>query len=232
MKLDLHVHTTASPDGITTPRQAVRAAIRRGLDGIAVTDHNTNAAVAAVRAAAPDGFIVIAGAEYSTDCGHVLALFCEELASGLTRDGQGCVRLTELAVFVRERRGLLVAAHPYSGRRKLPDALIELSDGLESLNARELSRDPGSRERVEALALKSGLFITGGSDAHVSMEIGRAYTEFPSSVEFPDSADLRESLKSGLCTARGRPGRAAYRLVSRYGKRLRRLFGRLSRQKT
>ena len=42
-KLDLHVHTPASHDfyGDITPEDIVAEAIRKGLHGIAVTDHNT-----------------------------------------------------------------------------------------------------------------------------------------------------------------------------------------------
>ena len=40
MKVDLHLHTTAS-DGSMTPTQVVDWAKRTGLDLIAITDHDT-----------------------------------------------------------------------------------------------------------------------------------------------------------------------------------------------
>lgn len=223
MRLDLHVHTTASPDGMNTPRGVVRAALRRGLSGVAITDHNTNAAVAAVRAAAPVGFIVIAGVEYSTDCGHVLALFCEDFAEGIPRDGRGRFLLEALRPFVVERGGLLVAAHPLQGRETLPETLLAQVDGLESVNAREWSRNPHSRERVEAIAHARGLFVTGGGDAHLPMEIGRAYTTWPdmqSGVALTEQA-LRDALAGGMCSAGGKPGIPVYRVISRIWKKLR-----------
>jgi len=41
MKYDLHIHSKYSYDGILEPRDIVKIAIKRGLDGIAITDHNT-----------------------------------------------------------------------------------------------------------------------------------------------------------------------------------------------
>ncbi len=38
-KSDLHVHTHCSPDSSTSPDEACRAAIRHGLDAVAITDH-------------------------------------------------------------------------------------------------------------------------------------------------------------------------------------------------
>ena len=49
MKLDLHIHTTAS-DGAWSPEAVVRAAAKGGLDVIAVADHDTTAAFAAASA--------------------------------------------------------------------------------------------------------------------------------------------------------------------------------------
>ena len=75
MKFDLHVHSNCSIDGFSSPDMIIRSAIKRGLSGIAVTDHNTGAGVLTVSLKAPEGFIVIPGVEYSTDYGHILALF-------------------------------------------------------------------------------------------------------------------------------------------------------------
>jgi predicted metal-dependent phosphoesterase TrpH len=49
MRLDLHIHTTAS-DGAWPPGKVVDAAARGGLDVIAIADHDTTAAVSAAQA--------------------------------------------------------------------------------------------------------------------------------------------------------------------------------------
>ena len=78
---DLHVHTTAS-DGSDSPHAVYQTAARRGLDVIAVTDHDTLlggliAADVARRAEAPP--CVIVGEEVSSSQGHIIGLFLREL---------------------------------------------------------------------------------------------------------------------------------------------------------
>lgn len=66
-RADLHIHSTAS-DGTYSPAQIVELARRGGLAGIALTDHDTLAGIAAARVAATDWHIeIITGVEISTD---------------------------------------------------------------------------------------------------------------------------------------------------------------------
>jgi len=227
VKFDLHVHSTASIDGLGTPSMIIRNALKRGLSGLAITDHNNNKAVASVRAVAPEGFIVIPGVEYATDHGHILALFCEKFAENVSRDSIGRFSLKELAPFIRENGGLLVAAHPYRYKAYLAESepfglspsLLQQIDGMESVNARDLARSPQIPMRVEEAAKANGLFITGGSDGHVPLEIGGGYTEFPFDTG-RDLASLRQALIEGQAIAAGKPGRKIYRLASRIWRKL------------
>lgn len=79
--IDLHLHTTAS-DGMSTPETLVARTAAAGLTTIAVTDHDTLAAVPAVRrAAAQAGIRVISGLEVTAihdgQDVHVLGYFVE-----------------------------------------------------------------------------------------------------------------------------------------------------------
>lgn len=58
MRLDLHIHTTAS-DGAWTPEKVVAAARRGGLDMIAIADHDTTAAVIPAQAFAADSDVQV-----------------------------------------------------------------------------------------------------------------------------------------------------------------------------
>jgi PHP family Zn ribbon phosphoesterase len=75
---DLHVHTALSPCAARemTPPRIVREALDRGLDLIAVCDHNSAGNAAAVRLAAAGRLEVIAGMEIATrEEVHVLGFF-------------------------------------------------------------------------------------------------------------------------------------------------------------
>ncbi|MBA7528056.1 hypothetical protein ES705_20239 [subsurface metagenome] len=41
MKYDLHIHSKYSSDGVLEPEKIAKTAVKRGLDGIAITDQNT-----------------------------------------------------------------------------------------------------------------------------------------------------------------------------------------------
>lgn len=85
--IDLHLHTTAS-DGRCTPRELVEHAAQAGISVLAVTDHDTTAALADVRAAARDrgirtlSGIEITAVEKSGDL-HVLGYLFDPLDEAL-----------------------------------------------------------------------------------------------------------------------------------------------------
>lgn len=95
--IDLHMHTTAS-DGRSSPADLAARAIGLGLTTISVTDHDTVAALAEVRAAAPS-VRVISGIEITAVADgrdvHMLAYFIDEHSPAL-------------AVFLEQQRALRV----------------------------------------------------------------------------------------------------------------------------
>ncbi len=72
LRVDLHTHTHYSPDSIMSPRWFVETCQRKGINCVAVTDHNTNPGALAVRELAD--FRVIVGEEIQTAAGQVLGL--------------------------------------------------------------------------------------------------------------------------------------------------------------
>ena len=196
-RYDLHVHTDASPCSRASPEDVVDAAIAAGLDGIAVTDHDTTENVARVEALAPSDLHVVSGAEVTTATGHLLALGVREPPP---------IRLPpETAVdAVHERGGLAVLAHPFDrlrehyGHDELRDPdqrpLASAVDGMEVVNSRCL-RESFNR-RADRFAQRNDVATTAGSDAHFPMEVGRAHTAFEGS--------LREALSDGTTLACGR----------------------------
>ena len=65
MSVDLHTHSSRS-DGTDTPTELVAAAAAAGLDGLAITDHDTTDGWAEAAAARPAGMVLVRGAELST----------------------------------------------------------------------------------------------------------------------------------------------------------------------
>lgn len=169
-RFDLQVHTNASPCSGTSPERVAAAAVDAGLDGIAVTDHDTVANVEAVREAAPDSFDVISAVEVTTTEGHLLALDVAEPppnADPLT-----------VVDHVHDQGGVAVLSHPFDTVRQYYeadlDALADAVDGVETVNSRCVRHR--FNERAASFATAHNLPATGGSDAHFPMEIGRAYT--------------------------------------------------------
>ena len=110
LKADLHVHTPASRDvadkwkGVSA-ETVVGFALEKGLDMIAVTDHNTaEFCDSMAKASAGTKLTVFPGIEISTAQGHVLAIFDV---------GTPGKKLEDLLIglgFTREQFGMLEAA--------------------------------------------------------------------------------------------------------------------------
>lgn len=64
MRIDLHVHSTAS-DGTQSPTELMAVAVAAGLDVIALTDHDTTTGWAEAQRARPPGLTVVPGVELS-----------------------------------------------------------------------------------------------------------------------------------------------------------------------
>ncbi len=89
MTIDLHLHTTAS-DGCCSPRELVDRAAAAGVDVMAVTDHDTTAAIQeATDRARECGMEVVAGIEMTAVEGgrdvHVLGYFIDATNAELER---------------------------------------------------------------------------------------------------------------------------------------------------
>jgi hypothetical protein len=191
-RFDLQVHTDASPCSDTAPGVVVTAAVEAGLDGIAITDHDTVENVAAVRRVAPSSLDVISGVEVTTTQGHLLALDVDTPPP----------QTDPVAVieWVHERGGVTVLSHPFDTLRQYyREDLCEIAtlvDAVEGINSRCVV--PQFNRRAQSFAAAHSLPTTGGSDAHFPSEVGRAYTEC--------EGDLLAALRSGDVRACGRGG--------------------------
>ncbi len=106
MRYDLHSHSSAS-DGVLSPAQLVRRAATAGLDGLALTDHDTVGGIAeATEAAESLGIELIPGIELSIQVGdqdiHMLGYWIDH------EDPDLVAALAELADMRQRRAELMV----------------------------------------------------------------------------------------------------------------------------
>lgn len=182
LKYDLHTHSRFSPDGTLDVRDIVRIARKRGLDGIAITDHDTVRGGLEAAKLQPQGIDVICGCEASTDRGDVIGLF-------LSRE----IESRDHAAVIEEihaQGGVAIVPHPFDSIRGsafwLTDQDAGLIDGVEVINARCVLRR--SNAAASHYADRHATARVGGSDAHFGAEIGNAGTLIE------EGADLREAI--------------------------------------
>ncbi len=193
MLADLHVHTTYSHqtiffyDGVDPPEEMVRAAKRRGLGAVAITDHDSCAGIERARKEGRQiGVVVIPGCEVSSRQGHILAYGIEEqIPPGLSAE--------ETVERIHEAGGIAVAAHPFSGFgvSLMFDVLDAPFDAVEVWNASVM--DWWQNALAEKLAARLGVPGTAGSDAHSAEMVGYGVVDLPEG----DADDLIEAIRKG-----------------------------------
>lgn len=168
MKYDLHVHSKYSIDGYTEPEIIVKIARKRGLSGVAVTDHNTIQGGLKAKEYETDDLKVIIGSEIETERGEVIGLFLsEDIKSNAFFD---------VVQEIKDQNGLVIIPHPFDKIRgngiKPTSDDVPLVDCVEVYNSRCLL-ERYNRQACQ-FAQVNKLKISAGSDAHFAKEIGNA----------------------------------------------------------
>lgn len=213
-KVDLHTHSSASPDGGITPGQ-YQAVLDSGLlDAIAITDHNEVSMALALQKQLGDRIIV--GEEIMTTHGEIIGLYLtEKVPAGLSPH--------ETVKRIKDQDGLVYIPHPFETVRKgiHPKALDEIADFVdivEVCNGRAYVQNKSAQAVVWAkFNQKDG---AASSDAHGQKGLGRTYSDLP---EMP----TRENLMALLDRAVLRTKRASFQslLYPKYH-RMRKKLGR------
>lgn len=151
--------------------KAVEVAMKRGLNGIAVVDHNSIEGYKKVSKLSNENFLVILGIEISSRAGHIVGLGVNEtIPSELTAE--------ETVEKIKGQGGIAVAAHPFRLGRS--DELLKAKfDAIEVFNSRNFFGNRMARKFAEA----NNLPMTAGSDAHFCEEIGLAGVEIDCQLE-------------------------------------------------
>lgn len=216
-RVDLHAHTSASRDCLTSPSDLVRAAREAGLDRIAVTDHDEIDGAFAARELDPD--LVIVGEEVRTAEGlDLIGLFLEHHVA----PGADFRRTAEA---IRAQGGVVYLPHPFDARRGTDEAFLagvaDCVDAVEGINAR--IHDPDRNARARSWARERGLPLGAGSDAHLRREIGAARCVVP---PFDGPEAFLASLRAG--SIEGRASSPLVHVGSTWAKIWKRLSGRVA----
>ncbi|MEM0253055.1 MAG: CehA/McbA family metallohydrolase [Candidatus Bathyarchaeia archaeon] len=193
IKLDLHVHTCYSHDGLITPEELIKYTRRAGLDGVAVTDHNR--VDGALKLAKKFNLLIIPGIEVSSDGGHIIGLnVSEPVPSGLSME--------ETIEKIHKLGGIAIICHPYSLVKSMLKK-ISLSSKLDAIEVINASAFPFNRSvnYARQLAINLKLPQVAGSDAHYAPEIGSAYTIIDSEK---NPEDILRAIQKGLCKPVGK----------------------------
>lgn len=200
MKADLHNHSCFSHDALTTPKSFIRTAKKKGLDAIALTDHNTtNGWKTVLEEAKKQDFSLILGEEIKVyenkKCaGEMLGLFLQELISPSEPE--------TVLDKIREQGGIAIIAHPFEWAGRHPFLSVKKFakrvDAIEVLNARCFLES--MNQKAKKFVQEKKLVGSAGSDSHTPWEIGNAFVE----AKANDLEELRKAIQKGKIVAKGR----------------------------
>lgn len=193
LEADLHAHTSYS-DGTLSPISLVRQAERRGLDVVAVTEHNGVLAGRIARGFSEivGGPAVIVGEEVTTGSFHLVALGLEHTVSPLQS-------LPEVVADVHAQGGVAVAAHPVARYHRAFDAVRGDLDGVEVMHPVAFGSGGSGWRWSDMVAFYNETSpppaAIGSSDYHVATVLGLCRTLVFVEGE-PSSASVLAALRA------------------------------------
>ena len=197
LRVDFHCHTNYSRDSLTRPEILVKMCLRKGLDRVVVTDHNTIAG--ALEAHYLDPLHIIVGEEIMTSCGELLAAYVQE------RVPAGIPPLETIQI-LRDQGAFISISHPFDKMRKgswrIEDILpiLPYVDAIEGFNARIMVQD--ANKQALSFAKEHDLAITAGSDAHTAFELGMASLWLD---PFENVDELKFNIRHGILDSKQSP---------------------------
>lgn len=214
IKFDLHLHTSRS-DGKNSTKEVLKMAKNRGLDVVAITDHNLPIKFNLEKMREKYGIYVVSGCELSFLAGHILVLgldpnliseklkeykIREKTSGNITRKKT----IRKILRYFVDNGALVIAAHP-----KIPSGMMSLKGNFLAelyrkglVHGAEIHNDDlekkfkGRLYRVwhrmaKKFMLKIGIPAYSNSDAHLKNRIGNRFNM----VKLDDPAKLLEVLK-------------------------------------
>lgn len=190
MIIDTHMHEkTHSDDSFMSLAEIVEKAKSIGLDGVCITDHESNG----LREFAEDysrktGFVIIVGAEILTHEGDITVFGLD----ALPKEKLSAQQLVDITL---KAGGVAMSAHPFRQNNRGMGNSIRKVRGLSGIEAFNGSTPMHLNMQAYQLAAELGIPTFGASDAHVVEKIGKYATLFPGRIR--DVRDFIEAVKHG-----------------------------------
>ncbi len=175
---DFHVHSFPG-DGALPPSALAHEARRRGLDAVALTNHNQQLSVrlAGVSPERRYEALLIPGDEVTAPGYHMAAV-------GVPRPVPWHQPVADAVAAIHAEGGVAIAAHPAQFYWRAYDAAaLAVLDGVETAQPKTDSKDSKEKYRQEvaafferARAAKPGIAAIGSSDYHYIMPLGLSRT--------------------------------------------------------
>lgn len=189
---DIHIHSHHSRDSRSKIIGIIEVAKKKGLDGIAITDHDSLAGYAEAKPLAKKyGLGIVAGYEYRTAEGDVVVLGVEKLPP------TKWLSAARVVDFAHSHGGIVIAVHPFDPIRPGVGNLIRKVkfDAVETTNAHCFIYGNAKAAKVSFACSLPGV---GGSDAHTASEVGNGFTAFSGR-----NGGIIEAIKTGRVRAGG-----------------------------
>jgi predicted metal-dependent phosphoesterase TrpH len=170
LKLDLHIHSQYSEDGIGSPKEIIKNLKKKGLQGMAITDHNSVEGSLKALKVAPKDFIVIPSLEISTADGHMMAL---DIKENIQRE----LSIEETVEKIFDLGGTPIVPHLYRNMSGVKKEKLQLFhkkiSSIEVFNSCSVYQ---TNLKTAKVAKEFNLGGTGGSDSHDPVYVGYGYT--------------------------------------------------------
>ena len=186
IKADFHVHTSFSRRVTASPEEMYAAAREKGLEKIAVTDHNT--IKGALRLAENDPDFIIVGEEITwDDRGEIIGLFMKEAIP----EGKSAAYTLDA---LHEQNAFVFIPHPFAPFHFFcpPGNILKMADRIDAVEIRNGRNFRFLNACASAFCSMAKIQGICGSDAHLQKNVGRAGMLLP---DFSTADELRESIK-------------------------------------
>lgn len=191
MIVDLHNHTIKSYDGFTTLDELLLACKSRGVDAVAITEHDIVSKTES-EMFIKNGVCIISGCEFTNEFGaHIIGIFIKSSINygSTTR---------QILDHIKSEGGMAILPHPFkpgSGYLALHGdvSLVDEFDFVEIVNGGFKSKN--QIDILKRIASTAGVRMIASSDSHKASHVGLCCTKFSTNRVLTDIRTILKEAK-------------------------------------